>query len=206
MQEGGLRFTINLSDYVDAGLFLDHRLARGMVRDAAAGTRFLNLFAYTGSFTVYAASGGAAATATVDLLPGHLEWAQENMRLNGLDGPQHRFIAADARQYVASLRGELFDLAVVDPPTFSNSKRMADDWDVQRDHGPLLQRLLEHMSPGGVVFFSTNLRSFKLDDAAVGAASIRDISKHTVPEDFRNKRIHKCWRLVKQSAVATPDS
>jgi 23S rRNA (guanine2445-N2)-methyltransferase / 23S rRNA (guanine2069-N7)-methyltransferase len=207
VHEGGLKFQVNLSDYVDTGLFLDHRITRSMVREAAAGTNFLNLFAYTGSFTVYAAAGGAAQTTTVDLLPGHLEWAEENLRLNGLAGPAHRMVQGDAREYLASLRGTpQFDLAVVDPPTFSNSKRMDDDWDVQQDHADLLSAVLEQMRPGGVVFFSTNSRRFKFDEAALHGAAFREISKQTVPEDFRNKRIHRCWRLVKQSADAARGS
>jgi 23S rRNA (guanine2445-N2)-methyltransferase / 23S rRNA (guanine2069-N7)-methyltransferase len=198
VNEGGLKFQVNLSDYVDTGLFLDHRITRGMVRDAAKGARFLNLFAYTGSFTVYAAAGGAAETTTVDLLPGHLDWAEENLRLNGFAGSQHRMVQADARDYLASLRGApQFDLAVVDPPTFSNSKRMDDDWDVQQDHVDLLAATLARLKPGGLLFFSTNSRKFKFDETSLVDATAREISKHTVPEDFRNKRIHRCWRIVK---------
>jgi 23S rRNA (guanine2445-N2)-methyltransferase / 23S rRNA (guanine2069-N7)-methyltransferase len=198
VNEGGLKFQVNLSDYVDTGLFLDHRITRGMVRDAAKGARFLNLFAYTGSFTVYAAAGGAAETTTVDLLPGHLDWAEENLRLNGFAGSQHRMVQADARDYLASLRGApQFDLAVVDPPTFSNSKRMDDDWDVQQDHADLLAATLACLKPGGLLFFSTNSRKFKFDETSLVDATAREISKHTVPEDFRNKRIHRCWRIVK---------
>jgi 23S rRNA G2069 N7-methylase RlmK/C1962 C5-methylase RlmI len=199
VQEGGLKFQVNLSDYVDTGLFLDHRITRSMVRDAARGASFLNLFAYTGSFTVYAAAGGAEQTTTVDLRPSHLEWAEENLRLNGLAGPAHRMIAADARDYLVSLSGKpRFDLAVVDPPTFSNSKRGVDDWDVQQDHAELLAETLNQMKPGGVVFFSTNSRRFKFEEAAIEGATWREITKQTIPEDFRNKRIHRCWRIVKK--------
>jgi 23S rRNA (guanine2445-N2)-methyltransferase / 23S rRNA (guanine2069-N7)-methyltransferase len=199
VEEGGLKFLVNLSDYLDTGLFLDHRITRGMVRDAAAGKRFLNLFAYTGSFTVYAAAGGATETTTVDLSANYLEWAEENLRINGLAGPQHRFVREDSLEFVHRLgRKDEFDLAVVDPPTFSNSKRLDYDWDVQRDHAVLLNKLIEHMSPGGVIYFSTNSRRFKLDEDTLAGVSIREISKQTVPEDFRNKRIHRCWRLIKQ--------
>ena len=198
VQEGGLKFLVNLSDYLDTGLFLDHRLTRGVVQQAAAGKRFLNLFAYTGSFTVYAAAGGAASTTTVDLSANYLDWAAENLRINGLAGSQHSFAREDASGYLESLGPEdLFDLAVVDPPTFSNSKRLDYDWDVQRDHIPLLNRLIDHMAPSGVIYFSTNSRRFKLDEAALGGVTIREISKQTVPEDFRNKRIHRCWRMMK---------
>lgn len=198
VEEGGLRFRVNLSDYLDTGLFLDHRVTRGMVSDQAAGKRVLNLFAYTGSFSVYAAAGGAASTTTVDLSQNYLDWAAENLTLNGFKpGDTHRLIRDDSRAYVNLLPKEpLFDLAVVDPPTFSNSKRLDDDWDVQRDAVPLLNALRLRMSNGGVVYFSTNFRRFKLDEAALTGYAVREISKQTVPEDFRNKRIHRCWRLV----------
>jgi 23S rRNA (guanine2445-N2)-methyltransferase / 23S rRNA (guanine2069-N7)-methyltransferase len=197
VQEGGLKFQVNLSDYVDTGLFLDHRITRSMVREMAAGKRVLNLFCYTGAFSVYAAAGGAAETVSVDLSANYLEWAEENLRLNGFAvGNQHQLVRADSRDFIESLsRERLFDLAVVDPPTFSNSKRLDDDWDVQRDHGPLLASLLEIMRPGGTVFFSTNSRRFKLDEAALGGANVREITRQTIPEDFRNKRIHRCWRI-----------
>ena len=137
-----MRFEVNLSDYLDTGLFLDHRIARGMVREAAAGKRFLNLFAYTGSFTVYAAAGGAASTVTVDLSNTYLDWAQRNMALNGFTGPDHEFIRDDAMTSCKAARGgPLFDLAVVDAPTFSNSKSLEDYWDIQRNHVELLNRL-----------------------------------------------------------------
>ncbi len=159
VQEAGLKFKVNLSDYIDTGLFLDHRQTRGMVRDAAAGKRFLNLFAYTGSFTVYAAAGGAVETTTVDLSANYLNWAAENLQLNGLNGTHHKFRQEDGREFVAALpREPLFDLAVVDPPTFSNSKRIDFDWDVQQHsaalaerpsdpHGPRRRGLLQHQLP-----------------------------------------------------------
>jgi 23S rRNA G2069 N7-methylase RlmK/C1962 C5-methylase RlmI len=198
VHEGGLKFQVNLSDYLDTGLFLDHRVTRGMVRDAAAGKRMLNLFAYTGSFSVYAAAGGAIETVTVDLSPVYLEWAEKNFELNGLQGIQNQFVRADSREFVASLNGRpQFDLAVVDPPTFSNSKRVEDDWDVQQDHQWLLNEVLRCMMLGGVIYFSTNSRKFKFDEQGLIGATVREISNKTVPEDFRNKRIHRCWRIVK---------
>lgn len=196
VEEGGLKFQVNLSDYLDTGLFLDHRQTRGMVRDLASGKRFLNLFAYTGSFTVYAAAGGATTTTSVDLSSTYQDWTSANLRLNGFEGPEHRLVRDDANGFLTSLgKDEKFDLAVVDPPTFSNSKRLDDDWDIQRDHATLLKNVIAHMAPRGVVFFSTNSRRFKLDEAALVGVSIREISKQTVPEDFRNKRIHRCWRM-----------
>ena len=193
--EGGLKFLVNLSDYVDTGLFLDHRITRSMVREAAAGKRFLNLFAYTGSFTIHAAAGGASDTTSVDLSNTYLDWARRNMRLNGFDGPEHRFVRSDAMSFFDADR-ETYDLAVVDPPTFSNSKMTEEIWDVQRDHAGLLGRLIERMSPGGVIFFSTNFRRFKFDEASLSGVTTREISRQTVPPDFRNRRIHRCWRLV----------
>ncbi|MBA4105749.1 MAG: bifunctional 23S rRNA (guanine(2069)-N(7))-methyltransferase RlmK/23S rRNA (guanine(2445)-N(2))-methyltransferase RlmL [Pirellula sp.] len=199
VNEGGLKFQVNLSDYLDTGLFLDHRVTRGMVREAAAGKRMLNLFAYTGSFSVYAAAGGAIETVTVDLSPVYLEWAEKNFELNGLQGIQNQFVRADSREFVASLNGRpQFDLAVVDPPTFSNSKRVEDDWDVQQDYAWLLNEVLRCMNPGGVIYFSTNSRKFKFDEQLRGA-TVREISNKTMPEDFRNKRIHRCWRIVKEA-------
>lgn len=202
VHEGSLKFIVNLSDYIDTGLFLDHRITRQMVREAAPDTRFLNLFGYTGSFSVYAASGGARHTTTVDLSRSNLDWAARNMSLNEFRGGQHLFIRNDARQFLDELPpGETYDLAVVDPPTFSNSKRSSDDWDVQRDHAALLNAVLQHMNPQGLVFFSNNFRRFKLDADRIASSQIHEISKQTVPEDFRNRRIHRCWRIVKEDGV-----
>ena len=195
VQERGLKFQVNLSDYLDTGLFLDHRITRSMVRDWAEGKNFLNLFAYTGAFTVYAAAGGAVRTTSVDLSENYLRWAGENLRLNGFTGDEHRLVREDASEFLASLeRGESFDLAVVDPPTFSNSKRLKHDWDSQRDHVELLNQVIRHMSPSGLILFSTNSRRFKFDESALDDVSVREISRQTVPEDFRNQRIHRCCR------------
>ncbi len=199
VHEGGLKFVVNLSDYVDTGLFLDHRNTRQMVRERAAGKRFLNLFSYTGSFTVYAAAGGATTTTTVDKSSTYTDWTRENLELNGFAGAAHNIVRSDIKSFLEGLRPiEKWDLAVVDPPTFSNTKGMEVDWDVQRDHAKLLQRLAAHIVPGGTVFFSTNFRRFKLDEAALGDYSVRDITRQTIPEDFRNERIHKCWVLTRR--------
>jgi 23S rRNA (guanine2445-N2)-methyltransferase / 23S rRNA (guanine2069-N7)-methyltransferase len=199
VNEGGLKFIVNLSDYVDTGLFLDHRDTRQMVREAAAGKRFLNLFGYTGSFSVYAAAGAAVATTTVDKSATYVDWARENLQLNGFADANNKTVRSDIRAFLDRLASQdVWDLAVVDPPTFSNTKGMDDDWDVQRDHAELLQRLATHIAPGGAVFFSTNFRRFKLDEAALGPYAIRDITRQTIPEDFRNERIHECWRLVRR--------
>ncbi len=198
--EGGLRFLVNLSDYVDTGLFLDHRPARGRVRDEAHGQRVLNLFCYTGAFSVYAAAGGATRVDSVDLSATYLAWAEDNLRLNGFDDPArfpcHR---GDVRAWLraAAARGARWDLAVVDPPTFSNSARTDEDWVVTRDHVELLQLVLDVMVPGGVVWFSTNARRFALNPAATVGADVEDVTDWSIPDDFRNRRIHSCYRLTR---------
>ena len=160
----------------------------------------LNLFGYTGSFSVYAAAGGAASTTTVDKSSTYTDWARDNLDLNGFTGPEHNIVRSDTKSFLESLRSnEQWDLAVVDPPTFSNTKGLEVDWDVQRDHAALLQQLASHIVPGGNVFFSTNFRRFKLDEAALSDYLIRDITRQTIPEDFRNERIHKCWVLTRRS-------
>lgn len=192
--EQGLKFEVNLTDYVDTGLFLDHRVTRAMVREQAAGRRFLNLFGYTGAFSVYAAAGGAASTTTVDLSATYLDWAERNLVLNGFVGAEHELVQGDAMEFLASSgTGGGFDLVVVDPPTYSNSKRTEEDWDVQRLHRPLLEALRLKVVDGARVYFSTNFRGFKPD--LPECFESREISDKTVPEDFRNKRIHRCWLL-----------
>lgn len=202
-QEAGLRFEVNLTDYIDTGLFLDHRQTRAMMRELAPSARFLNLFCYTGSFTVYAAAGGASATTSVDLSNTYLEWARRNLELNGFRasaeaGAAHRLIRSDARAFLAQhQRVPAYDLAIVDPPTFSNSTMTDRDWDVQSGHVELLSALAPLMRPSGAVYFSTNFRRFALEEEplkAVGYA-ITEISRRTVPSDFRNTRIHRCWVL-----------
>ncbi|MFI4873695.1 MAG: bifunctional 23S rRNA (guanine(2069)-N(7))-methyltransferase RlmK/23S rRNA (guanine(2445)-N(2))-methyltransferase RlmL, partial [Blastopirellula sp. JB062] len=195
-EEGGLQFEVNLSDYVDTGLFLDHRIARGMVRDEARGKRFLNLFCYTGAFSVYAADGGAASTTSIDLSPTYVAWADRNLSQNGFRGSEHRLLQGDVMEWLRAPLDETYDLAVIDVPTFSNSKRTDTVWDVQQDHVEALELLISRMSPQGVIYFSTNFRRFKFEESAFEGVAIREISKKTVPEDFRNKRIHRCWRMV----------
>ena len=198
INEGDLKFLVNLSDYVDTGLFLDHRITRQMVRDEATGKRFLNLFAYTGSFSVFAAAGGAASTCTVDWSNTYLDWARDNMRLNGFDDPKHIFVNRDAATFAADLSENEFDLVVVDPPTFSNSKRTEEIWDVQRDHAKILNQVRDSLSAKGLIYFSTNFRKFKLAEEELSGFKIIEISKQTVPEDFRNRKIHRCWKLFKK--------
>ena len=194
--EGGHRFRVNLRDYVDTGLFLDHRLTRARVGREAAGKRFLNLFCYTGAFTVYAAAGGAVASTSVDLSKTYLEWADENLRLNALDRPEHALVRADVLEFLERDSGP-YDLAVLDPPTFSNSKKMRVEFDVQRDHVKLIRATLNRLTPGGVLWFSTNFRRFKLDADALGASAIEDVTRATLPPDFADARTRHCWRIVR---------
>ena len=198
VMEGGLRFRVNFTDYLDTGLFLDHRLTRARVRAASHGQRFLNLFAYTGTATVYAAAGGAANTTSVDLSRTYLEWAERNMAVNALTGPTHRFVQADCRAWLeAAARGaERFDLIFIDPPTFSNSKRMTGVLDVARDQRELIDACAQLLSPGGLIIFSTHAQRFRLAPELSERFEIRDLSSATLPQDFaRNPRIHSCYEL-----------
>jgi 23S rRNA (guanine2445-N2)-methyltransferase / 23S rRNA (guanine2069-N7)-methyltransferase len=196
VNEGGLRFQVNLVDYFDTGLFLDHRPMRQRIRTLAAGQDFLNLFAYTGSASVYAAAGGARSTTTIDLSATYLEWARQNMALNGFDGRNHRFEQADVLSWLARARGK-YGLIYVDPPTFSNSKSMRRDLDVQRDHVPLLRQVGRLLTPGGTILFSNNFRRFKMDPELHTDFVVEDISKSSIPPDFaRNQRIHVAFVLT----------
>jgi 23S rRNA (cytosine1962-C5)-methyltransferase len=185
VNENGLKFEVNLSDYVDTGLFLDHRDTRARVRTEAKGKRFLNLFAYTGAFSIYAAAGGAAATTSVDLSEHYCEWTRRNLALNGLKG---QVIEADVLAWLESAKGP-FDLIVLDPPSFSTSKRMGRSFEVQRDHRWLVGRVLELLADEGTLYFSTNFRSFELDERVEGGV---ELTPRSLPEDFR-PGIHRCW-------------
>ena len=197
VQENGRRFWVNLDKYLDTGLFLDHRNTRRKVGEIAAGKRFLNLFAYTGSFTVYAATGGAVFSETVDLSNTYLDWAKRNFKLNGISLEQHKIVRADVFQYLqnAADEGKKFDLIVMDPPSFSNSKKMLDILDIQRDHKKLIDGAISLLTSDGILYFSNNLRSFVLDDSVAEQYAVKDISKQSVPDDFRNKKIHQCWEI-----------
>lgn len=198
VEENGLKFIVNLRDYLDTGLFLDHRITRQMARDQASGKQTLNLFAYTGSFSVYMAAGGAAGITTIDLSNTYLDWAKRNMALNGFEGENHRFIRADVMSWLAEPAQNTYDLIILDPPTFSNSKAMQDILDVQRDHVEMITACLSRLNPGGTLYFSTNFRKFKLEEETLSKqAQTRDISAATIPQDFRNKKIHYCWEFKK---------
>ncbi len=204
VREGGYRFLVNFTDYLDTGLFLDHRITRRRVGELAAGRSFLNLFAYTGTATVYAAGAGATSSTTVDMSRTYLDWAKRNLALNGLAGPQHGFVQADCLAWLeeqGAAPRRRYGVIFVDPPTLSRSKRMEREFDVQRDHAQLLsmaQRLLE---PGGVIVFSNNFQKFRLDPAVTQAFEVEDLSRATLPEDFaRNPRIHVCFLLRPRAA------
>jgi len=197
VSEGGLKFIVNLSDYIDTGLFLDHRITRSMFREAAREKSCLNLFSYTGAFSIYAVAGGASSMVTVDWSNTYLNWAKRNFEINGYDTGAFDFVRDSAVDFVLNHpRTPTYDLAIVDPPTFSNSKRTESLWDIQRDAVPLLQHLSLLMNPGGVVFFSNNFRQFKWDRTALPYAHVHEISNQTVPPNYRNRKIHRCWRLV----------
>ncbi|PIT17105.1 class I SAM-dependent methyltransferase [Snodgrassella alvi] len=200
IHEYGRAFWVNLDKYLDTGLFLDHRNTRQKIGCMAAGKRFLNLFAYTGSFSVYAGTGGALSSETVDLSNTYLQWARRNFELNGLDMGAHQIVRADVFQYLqmAAEERKQFDLIVMDPPSFSNSKKMLDILDIQRDQEKLIDGAMRLLSPQGILFFSNNLRSFTLNPALEQRYQVSNISRKTVPEDFRNARIHQCWEMRKR--------
>ncbi|MCI5142554.1 MAG: bifunctional 23S rRNA (guanine(2069)-N(7))-methyltransferase RlmK/23S rRNA (guanine(2445)-N(2))-methyltransferase RlmL, partial [Candidatus Electrothrix sp. ATG1] len=195
VREGGNRFLLNFTDYLDTGLFLDHRKTRAMLAELADGRTFLNLFAYTGSATVYAAKGGAVSTQTVDLSEKYLVRAQANLALNGFGGSLHQFTEADCLQWLKSSR-DRYGVIFVDPPTFSNSRHKKIVFDVQQDHPELLRLAMQLLTRDGVLVFSTNYRKFQLDPELEEEFVVREITEQTVPEDFQGKgTIHRCWRF-----------
>jgi 23S rRNA (guanine2445-N2)-methyltransferase / 23S rRNA (guanine2069-N7)-methyltransferase len=205
VREGRHRFLVNFSDYLDTGLFLDHRLTRRRIGELAAGRSFLNLFAYTGTATVYAVGGGATFSTTVDMSRTYLDWARRNLALNGLAGPQHGFVQADCLAWLGEQGPgppRRYGLIFVDPPTLSRSKRMEREFDVQRDHAHLLAMAGRLLEPGGVIVFSNNFQKFKLDPAVAESFEVEDLSRATLPEDFaRNPRIHACFLLRPRPAA-----
>ena len=193
--EGACRLLVNFSDYIDTGLFLDHRIIRSRLAALARGRRFLNLFGYTGSATVHAARGGASTTTTVDLSPVYLGWARSNMALNGFATASHQTVRSDCMAWLAKSQQQ-FDLILVDPPTFSNSKSTNRIFDVQRDHAELLRLAMRRLEPGGLLVFSTNFRRFCFATELMDKFQVRDVSSQTIPPDFtRNSKIHRCWEI-----------
>jgi len=197
VEEYNAKLWVNLTDYLDTGLFLDHRIARKMLGEMSNGKDFLNLFAYTGTASVHAGLGGARSTTTVDMSRTYLEWAEKNLRANGLTGRQHRLIQADCLSYLG-MCDEQFDVIFIDPPTFSNSKRMADSFDVQRDHLALMKDLKRILRRNGTIMFSNNKRGFQMDLDGLSklGLSAKEITSQTLSQDFaRNRQIHNCWLL-----------
>lgn len=197
VKESGLNFIVNLTDYLDTGLFLDHRITRGLVRDWSKDKKVLNLFCYTGSFSVYAAAGGAKEIVSVDLSNTYLQWAERNIKANFSDLKNSAFIQADVLQYLAQQNAQRFDLVILDPPTFSNSKRMTDFFDVQQHHVGLINDCMRILTEKGILVFSTNYTKFQLNALQIRATEIKDITKATTPFDFAGKLQRQCFRLTK---------
>lgn len=199
VREGGLRFLVNLTDYLDTGLFLDQRQVRAAIRDRAQGRAFLNLFAYTCTATVYAAAGGARTTTSVDLSNTYLDWGRENLALNGLDAPHHQLVRDDCLAWLEHHRGT-YDLVFCAPPTWSRSKAMRDDFDVQRDHVALVRACARLLSADGILLFCPVKRDFELDLPALAGLRCEDLSRQTLPRDFeRSARTHHTWRITRES-------
>ena len=200
--EGGLKFLVNFTDYLDTGLFLDHRPTRAMIREQAGGSRFLNLFAYTGTATVHAAAGGARSTLSVDLSSTYLEWARRNLDLNGFGRREHQLVRADCLPWLQEQvrqeeRGPRFGLIFLDPPTFSHSKRARGILDVQLDHVQLITLAAKLLTPRGKLLFSTNFQRFRLDRAALAQFNIQDVTAQSIPRDFaRHARVHQCFAIT----------
>jgi 23S rRNA (cytosine1962-C5)-methyltransferase len=195
VNEGGLKFEVDLHSYLDTGLFLDHRETRELIRKCAEGRRMLNLFAYTGSFSVFAAAGGALATTSVDLSNTYQAWTRRNLSLNGFTGDEHQLVRDDVFTYLerAVRERRVFGLIVLDPPSFSNSKRMQAILDVQRDHRRLIESCLQLLTPNGELYFSTNKRRFKIDRDLVSMPGCEEITQKTLPDDFKRHPAHRCW-------------
>jgi len=203
IEEGGCLLRVNLRDYLDTGLFLDHRPLRLRIQRESSGKRFLNLFAYTGAATVHAVRGGAISSTSVDLSNTYLDWARNNLLLNHADLRRHELIRDDCSAWLAQAarRGDRFDLILLDPPSFSNSKGAENDLDIQRDHVALVRASAALLAPGGALYFSTNLRRFRFDAQALSDLICEDITRATIAEDFRRSpRIHSCWRIRRSTA------
>jgi 23S rRNA (cytosine1962-C5)-methyltransferase len=200
VSERDLKFYVNLYDYVDTGLFSDHRNTREMIKEAAAGKDFLNLYCYTGSFSCYAARGGARSTVSVDRSDTAIRWARENLALNDISEETNTLIQAQTFDFLekAKRKHQMFDLAVVDPPSFSTTRNQKDDFDIVYDHPVLLKAVVELMRPGGTIFFSTNHQAFEFYVDELGVTEAREITSITIPEDYisKKKTIHRCWKIT----------
>jgi len=200
VSERDLRFIINPSDFVDTGLFSDHRNTRQLIREIASGKEFLNLYCYTGTFSCYAAIGGAGRTVSVDRSETAIKWARENFQLNSITEEDHRLVQADTFDFLRKAKNtkDTFDLAVVDPPSYSTTRTRNDSFDIVKDHVRLLRATFVLMRPGGIVFFSTNHQDFELQTGSLKVSTIQEITHTTIPEDYMRKRqpIHRCWRIM----------
>ncbi|MBI9108703.1 MAG: class I SAM-dependent methyltransferase [Spirochaetales bacterium] len=208
VKENSLSFSVNLSDYLDTGLFLDHRNTRVLVRDNSMNARVLNLFAYTGTFSVYAAAGFAENTTTVDMSNTYLAWAKKNMELNNFTGKNHTYINADALKFIddaVAAKTTKWDMIILDPPTFSNSRKMDGKFDIQSDHVELIKKCAGLLTKKGMIVFSTNYKKFTLDRAAMRQYRYNDITGETIPLDFSGSKIHKCW-LIHNLNINNPRS
>lgn len=201
VQENGLTFLVNLYDYIDTGLFLDHRKTREMVRDSSMGKRVLNLFAYTGSFSVYAAAGGAKSIDTVDLSANYNNWGEQNLRINGLTNEAYKFYSTDTADFLVNARNKLrrYDIIIVDPPTFSNSRKMEGTFDIQRDYISLIKACMDLLDKEGYIIFSTNYTKFNFDPSRFKNLNLKNITSLTIDEDFSKKnKPHRCWLIEKK--------
>ncbi|MDO8580280.1 MAG: class I SAM-dependent methyltransferase [Candidatus Omnitrophota bacterium] len=198
VSERNLRFWVNMDDFLDTGLYSDHRDTRVIVRNIAAGKDFLNLYAYTGAFTCAAAAGEAKTTVTVDRSETYLNWAQDNLKLNGLWGPRHTLVQSDAMRYLAKAQreGQRFTLAFVDPPSFFRERSRGVAFDISEDHPELIRNVLKVMAPGALVLFSTNHQRFEPNFHGLAVKEIKELTPKTIPEDYRNRRVHRCWQMV----------
>lgn len=194
VREGAALFRVNLHDYLDTGLFLDHRPMRYQIQKTSKNKAVLNLFCYTGSVSVFAALGGGTVT-SVDMSATYLDWAKENFKLNKIDPVSHAFIQADVLQWLENIPQKTFDLIFLDPPTFSNSKRMQQTFEVERDQDFLVNACMSALTPEGVLYFSNNKRGFRLSPTIAAHYSVRDVSEETIPLDFHDKKIHRCFEI-----------
>lgn len=197
--EFGLKFKINLTDYLDTGLFLDHRETRKLVASLSQGKRVLNLFAYTCAFSVHAAAAGAVFTKSIDLSNTYTDWGRDNFRLNSLSSKNNPVIRADCLKFLDEeiKSGSKYDIIIIDPPTISRSKKMEQLFDIQVDYVMLIKKALSLLLEGGMIFFSTNSRKFTFDSALFEACDIKEISHKTKPIDFNDPKIHRCWTISK---------
>ncbi|MBX3040211.1 MAG: class I SAM-dependent methyltransferase [Bdellovibrionaceae bacterium] len=194
VREGKAKLKVNLHDYLDTGLFLDHRPMRYQIQRLSKGRKVLNLFCYTGSVSVFAALGGGQVT-SVDMSATYLDWAKDNFALNQIDPAQHEFIQSDVLQWIPDAPAASYDLIFLDPPTFSNSKRMNGTFEVERDQETLVEACMRLLLPGGVLYFSNNKRGFRLSPNLSSRYEIKDISDETIPQDFHDKKIHRCFEI-----------